>query len=500
MFAADLDLLGVLSRVSGEQLHDVVVVDEGGSEKDELKIELVDFKVRWLANPSDRALLLLEPLGGFQIGAAVATKVMFWEGLLDLLALLIREVGVLVELGPETLNFLEPVYELGTGNVAHQVVYLIRSGFETLRLHKLAEVGNGLCKLVDDDRSLVYQPNLTGPVGLRAREESNGSVDTVLLLAEVENVAVGLGRVENAVGAGEGLNQAMVLEILVDVERVEVHGVEAGEEHIDDDGDVDLLGALVRQVTVGELLIFDALLDVLVVEIEVVDVMVRAILLVVVGDDSLQRGFLALGVVPVVLFLLREVFLDLLDIFVALRRRREDGGDLERDELRVGGLPFGLELFEDFIVLDGVVDRGCSEQRVETSLAGRGIVLVDDGLRDCRLGEWLTGIAGEAFFWFVEVDMKAEDILVLDRVGDGVSVELILEKVLGGLKGGDVSLDLLDGRVILEDRGASEAEELGVREELLDGLVVLAELRAVALVEDEDHPFVAELLKPLLER
>ena len=34
--------------------------------------------------------------------------------------------------------------------------------------------------------------------------------------------------------------------------------------------------------------------------------------------------------------------------------------------------------------------------------------------------------------------------------------------------------------------------------ELLDGLVVLAELRAVALVEDEDHPLVAERLEPLL--
>ena len=67
-------------------------------------------------------------------------------------------------------------------------------------------------------------------------------------------------------------------------------------------------------------------------------------------------------------------------------------------------------------------------------------------------------------------------------------------------KGGDVSLNQLDGRAVLKDRCASEAEELGVREELLDGPVVLAELRAMALVEDEYHPLVSELLKPLLER
>ena len=135
---------------------------------------------------------------------------------------------------------------------------------------------------------------------------------------------------------------------------------------------------LVGQVAVGEQLIFDALLDVLLVEVEVVDVVVRAIPLVVVSDDGLKRGLLALGIVPVVLFFLGEVLLDLLDVLVTLRRRREDGGDLERDELGVGGLPFGLELLEDFVVLDGVVDRGCSEQRVETSAAGRGIVLVEE--------------------------------------------------------------------------------------------------------------------------
>ena len=78
-------------------------------------------------------------------------------------------------------------------------------------------------------------------VGLLAGEEGDGGIDGVLLLAEVEDVAVGLGGVEHAVGAGEGLDQAVVLEVLVDVERVQVLGIEAGEQHVDDDGDVDLL-------------------------------------------------------------------------------------------------------------------------------------------------------------------------------------------------------------------------------------------------------------------
>ena len=385
------------------------------------------------------------------------------EGLLNLRALLVGEVGVLVELGLEALDLLEALDELGAGVVAHQVVHLIGLGFEALRLHELAEVGDSLLEVVDDDGSLVDQPNLAGPVGLGAGEESDGGVDAVLLLAEVEDVAVGLGGVEDAVGAGEGLNQAVMPEILVDVECVEELRIEAGEEHFYNNRDVDLFLALTGQVAIGELLILDTLLDVLVVEVEAVDVVVRAIPLVVVGDDDLERGLLALGVVPVVLLLLGKVLLDLLDIFVALRRRREDGGDLERDELWLGGLPFGLELLEDFVVLDGVVDRGCSEQRVETSAAGRGIVLVEDGLGNRLLGKSLAGLEGRGVLGLVVIDVEAEDVPILDRVGDGVSVELFLEEVLGGSKGGDVSLDLPDGRVVLKDRRAREAEELGVR-------------------------------------
>ena len=159
-----------------------------------------------------------------------------------------------------------------------------------------------------------------------------------------------------------------------------------------------------------------------------------------------------------------------------------------------------LELLEDRVVLDGVVDRGGGQQRVEASASGRGIVLVEDGLDDRLLGESLAGLEGRSVLGLVVIDVEAEDVPILDRVGDGVSVELFLEEVLGCSKGGDVSLDLPDGRVVLKDRGASEAEELGVREELLDGPVVLAELRTMALVEDEDHPLVSELLEPLLER
>ena len=43
----------------------------------------------------------------------------------------------------------------------------------------------------------------------------------------------------------------MVLEILVDVERVEVFAVEAGQEHVDDDRDVDLFAPFFGRSALG---------------------------------------------------------------------------------------------------------------------------------------------------------------------------------------------------------------------------------------------------------
>ena len=177
--------LRVLTRVLGDQLHDVVVVDDGGGEEDELKVELVDLGVGRLAVPAG-ALLLLKSLGGFEVDAAEGPEIVLRESLLDLHPLLVGEVGVLVELGLEALDLLEPLDELSPGIVAHQVVHLIGLGFEALRLHELAEVGDGLPEVVDDDGSLVDQPDLAGLVSLRTGEESDGGIYAVLLPAEVE--------------------------------------------------------------------------------------------------------------------------------------------------------------------------------------------------------------------------------------------------------------------------------------------------------------------------
>jgi hypothetical protein len=178
----------------------------------------------------------------------------------------------------------------------------------------------------NDHGGLVHQPDFPGGVDLLTGEEGDGGIDGVLLLAEVEDVAVGLGAVEDAIGAGERLNQAVMLEVFIHIERVQVFGIEAGEEHVHHDGNVDFLR--MGQVGVGPLLILDAPLHILIVEVELADGVIGSKTSVILGDDPFQRRLLPFGVLLVVLLFLREILLNLEDVFVALGRRGEDAGDV----------------------------------------------------------------------------------------------------------------------------------------------------------------------------
>ena len=70
-------------------------------------------------------------------------------------------------------------------------------------------------------------------------EEGNRVFGGLLEVPEAHDVAVGFNRVEDSIGAGEGLDEAVGTQVLVDPQGVERFGVEPGEEHIDDDDQVD---------------------------------------------------------------------------------------------------------------------------------------------------------------------------------------------------------------------------------------------------------------------
>jgi hypothetical protein len=62
-------------------------------------------------------------------------------------------------------------------------------------------------QLFDDNRCFVDQPNFSRRIAsLFSREECDGCIDSVLLLAKVKDVAVGLGPVEDPIGTRECLD------------------------------------------------------------------------------------------------------------------------------------------------------------------------------------------------------------------------------------------------------------------------------------------------------
>ncbi|MDN3719461.1 hypothetical protein QW131_10165 [Roseibium salinum] len=104
--------------------------------------------------------------------------------------------------------------------------------------------------------------------------------------------------------------------------------------------------AFARKVAVWELLILDALLDVLIVEVEVVDAVVRAVPLVVVGNDGLERLlFLPSGSCRLSSFSWGRSSWICWTSLLPSAGGEKNCGDLEGNYLRVGGLARGLELF-----------------------------------------------------------------------------------------------------------------------------------------------------------
>ena len=210
----------------------------------------------------------------------------------------------MVELGFESLDFLEVCDEGGLGVAALQIRHGGGRAIEALGLHEAIELLHGSLQPLDDHGSLIYKPDFPGLLGgFLAREEGDGGIHGILLLPEVQDVTVGLGAIQHTVGAGKSLDQAMVAQVFVHIERVQVFGIKAGEQHVHHDGDVDLLSG--RVVGIRPLLVFDALLHILIVEIELTEGVIGAEAGIVISKDGLERGFLALGVHLVVRLLLR---------------------------------------------------------------------------------------------------------------------------------------------------------------------------------------------------
>lgn len=140
-----------------------------------------------------------------------------------------------------------------------------------------------------DLRGVVRQVVLVGleqddAASVLVTEELEGIVGGVLKISEADDVAVGLDGIEDAVGARIDLQEPAGFQRLVAEQGVEGSGVEAGQKHVDDDGQVDLA-------------VLEPLREVLVVVLELVRgrVVARSEQLVVLLDGVLQEYPRVLG-------------------------------------------------------------------------------------------------------------------------------------------------------------------------------------------------------------
>ena len=282
----------------------------------------------------------------------------------------------------------------------------------------------------------------------------------------------------------------MEAQVLVHPQGVERGGVKAGEEHVHDDDQVYLAG-------------LEALREVLVVVVEAVLAAARGREarvehLVVVRDGVFQK--VAVGRVEA---LHVKVLLGQAASRVVLVHPEA----VDEPHLELLVRPLRLQAFERRVVRLGHVDGGRGEQRVEphdapvlegvTGLALGLLVevvkdvahdLVDPALVRVRAlaVDVVDLLVGELVLLLNRldvVDAEGEHVAVADGIHDGVGVKSVTEGLLGRAK-----VRVAPGqRVLREDGCAGEAEQVVVSEVPSDGSVHLAELAAMALVEDDDH-------------
>src|SRR5690554_7611193 len=78
----------------------------------------------------------------------------------------------------------------------------------------------------------------------------------------------------------------MVFQVLIHVQGVQVLAIKTGEQHIHHNGDVNLVFVGIVFVTV--LLIFDAALHILIVQVKIIDIVIGVELGIVIRNDFLQ--------------------------------------------------------------------------------------------------------------------------------------------------------------------------------------------------------------------
>ena len=286
----------------------------------------------------------------------------------------------------------------------------------------------------------------------------------------------------------------MPFQVLVEDERVRRLGIEPGEEHVHHEQQVDL----------GKVLLLHPLRDVLAIQVEIRHVEIGAEHGVVVVHALLKlvtRVFVLAGLVQLLVRLEREDRSDAEPVRIGLRIPREpvrfhatvvghevldliDGED-RRVHVRALGTRVLREVFQNVVgdVGDALL---VMVERADVDVVATAVVGVAKTVRVYGLVPGAFDCDGAH-----ELDGERQHVAVGDGLLDHVAVDARLG--IGGARLGVVGHGEDVGRgpvvrplVLLEDGRAGETDEVGVVETPFDGGVHLAELAAMALVDDED--------------
>ena len=461
-----IGLLGVVRRL--QQAQDVHHVDAVGSHQLHVKID-VDGHGN-LRVPFLRLIVIVE------VPALVA-----------LVLLLVQHDG---QIGPvELAEGLEGRQGAGQRAERHDELADVALALELPRiidgLRRLAQHRHLVHPLVHVILVALQQVLVRVPV---AGEQPQRIVLRPLDVAVRHNLPELLRHLVHTVRSAVRLHQRVPDEVLVQIQRVQRLGVEPGEHHVDHQQDVHL-----RKV-----LLLHAPRDVLAVRIEGVQREGRAEHRVVVVHAAPQKllGVLVAALVHVLVGLVREdcghaVALALRPRLVQCLERvvilpeRLDG--IDREQRRVDVLSLRVDML--LVMLEDVLRDDADAlvvmiQGVQIEVVAATVIRVAQTLRvDAVRGDLLRENRP------LVLDGEPQDVAVRDSVLNHVAVQAGIQ-LRAGIEhvGGRPAVLAL---VRLENRRTRESDVVRVAEMPLDVAVHLAELAAVALVDDEHDLLVA---------
>lgn len=119
-------------------------------------------------------------------------------------------------------------------------------------------------------------------------------------------------------------------------------------------------------------------------------------------------------------------------------------------------------------------------------------MLRQDRLNNSLFSDGAIYATGMITIWFKVIYMKPQYVFVVNSMGYGICMQLLLKYILCRNKRLLCTIYLCISCIVGKNRCSCKSEKLGIREKFLDGLVIFSKLRAMTFVKNEYNPFFAQ--------